>query len=419
MMQPAQRCVCLTFSLQLPPTQVGNVVAYGYAPASIVTPMGAVGVLTNVVITTYVLREPFSKWNLLGVFGVVGGIVMVVYYAPKATIILHADTIWRDLIATPQFLAYAIVFVTLLAFLLSIGRKYGEKSVFVYVGTCSVIASLTIVASKTFSTIVAESLAAGDGSHWKYPAPYVSLLLMVGTAVVSMGYVNSAMMHFGNSIVVPTYYAMFTISSVAAVALVYREFDCMTELGPALAFGGGLVLTVLGVCLLQSGKTDVVRLEEEEEEGKGAGAGLTEPFRPMSMSTIPEEFSYPNMESNMAHPNTQGADLYPDGEPGVVPVQEIAGTEDCVAALPCNDSGSVEGVGGEAPRKVDALECGDVCVTVQEASESVEMSKVVGVGEDNGKVCLANTPSNTLRRLASCPASFTHPCKHLNRGSGE
>ena len=57
--------------------QVGNVVAYGFAPASIVTPMGAVGVLTNVIITTYVLKEPFSTMNLFGVFGVVGGIVMV------------------------------------------------------------------------------------------------------------------------------------------------------------------------------------------------------------------------------------------------------------------------------------------------------------------------------------------------------
>jgi len=46
---------------------------------------------------------------------------------------------------------------------------------------------------------------------------------MVGTAIVSMGYVNAAMMHFGNSVVVPTYYAMFTVGSVASVALVYRE----------------------------------------------------------------------------------------------------------------------------------------------------------------------------------------------------
>jgi len=154
--------------------EVGNVVAYGYAPASIVTPMGAVGVLTNVIITTYVLKEPFSKWNFLGVFGVVGGIITVVYYAPRATIVLKGPTMWEDLIFTPQFLAYALTFVVLLGFLLSIGKKYGERSVFVYIGTCAVIASLTIVASKTFSSIVAETFATGDAVHWKYPVRQVS-----------------------------------------------------------------------------------------------------------------------------------------------------------------------------------------------------------------------------------------------------
>ncbi len=37
------------------------IAAYGYAPASIVTPLGAVGVLTNAIITIFVLREPFRK----------------------------------------------------------------------------------------------------------------------------------------------------------------------------------------------------------------------------------------------------------------------------------------------------------------------------------------------------------------------
>lgn len=254
--------------------EVGNVVAYGYAPASIVTPMGAVGVLTNVIITTYVLKEPFSAWNCGGVLGVVGGIVMVVYYAPRATIILNAQTMWEDLIWTPQFLAYTVIFVVLLVLFLSIGKQYGERTVFVYIGTCAVIASLTIVSSKTFSSIVAETFATGDGSHWKYPAPYISLVLMVGTAVLSMGYVNTAMMHFGNSVVVPTYYAMFTVASVASVALVYREFDCMTELGPSLAFGFGIMLTVVGVGLLQTGKSDVVRLQEEMDQEDEMGANV-------------------------------------------------------------------------------------------------------------------------------------------------
>jgi len=226
--------------------EVGNVIAYGYAPASIVTPMGAIGIVTNVIITTYVLKEPFSKLNAVGVCCVIGGIVTVVLFAPRSTVVLHAQTIWADLIYTHQFLAYIIVFFVLLIALLSIGKKYGERNVFVYIGTCAVIASMTIVSSKTFSSILSQTFATGDAVHWKYPAPYLSLIIMVGTAVVSMGFVNSAMMHFGNSVVVPTYYAMFTVASVASVAVVYREFDCMTELRPGLAFLGGIILTVVG-----------------------------------------------------------------------------------------------------------------------------------------------------------------------------
>ena len=51
--------------------------AYGYAPAAVVTPMGAIGVVTNVFITTFFLKEPINKINVVGVCFVVAGIVTV------------------------------------------------------------------------------------------------------------------------------------------------------------------------------------------------------------------------------------------------------------------------------------------------------------------------------------------------------
>ena len=39
--------------------ETANLFAYGFAPASIVTPVGAVGVMTNIIITTYGLKERF------------------------------------------------------------------------------------------------------------------------------------------------------------------------------------------------------------------------------------------------------------------------------------------------------------------------------------------------------------------------
>ena len=47
--------------------EVGNLVAYGYAPASIVTPIGSIGVVTNVIITTFVLKEPCTVRIFAGV----------------------------------------------------------------------------------------------------------------------------------------------------------------------------------------------------------------------------------------------------------------------------------------------------------------------------------------------------------------
>jgi drug/metabolite transporter (DMT)-like permease len=80
--------------------EIGNLVAYGYAPAAIVTPIGAIGVLTNVLITTLILKERIRKLNVVGMFAVVGGIVVTVYFAPKSEAIFASETFWVDVIAT-------------------------------------------------------------------------------------------------------------------------------------------------------------------------------------------------------------------------------------------------------------------------------------------------------------------------------
>ena len=59
--------------------EVGNLVAYGYAEASVVTPIGAVGVIASCIIATYVLKEPFTRMHSLGILLVTAGVVLIVY----------------------------------------------------------------------------------------------------------------------------------------------------------------------------------------------------------------------------------------------------------------------------------------------------------------------------------------------------
>ena len=54
---------------------------------------------------------------------------------------------------------------------------------------------------------------------------WVGVVLLVFCAVVSTKFLNDAMHHFDNSIVIPTYYCYFTISSIGGAAIMYREYE--------------------------------------------------------------------------------------------------------------------------------------------------------------------------------------------------
>eukprot|EP00961_Rhodomonas_salina_P090920 1223485-Rhodomonas_salina.1 len=62
--------------------EVGNFLAYGMAPASLVSPMGAIAVITNAVLSRVVLKEELSYRKLIGVLVALAGSVIVALNAP-------------------------------------------------------------------------------------------------------------------------------------------------------------------------------------------------------------------------------------------------------------------------------------------------------------------------------------------------
>ena len=233
--------------------EVGNLIAYGYAPASIVTPIGSIGVVTNVLITTLVLKEPFTLKNLLGVIFVIVGIVVVVLFAPLTVIFVGSANLWQDVIYTSNMAIYLAWMVVMLAILYPLSRKYGDKTVVIYVALCAVIASLTIVCAKTFATMVSNGFANGMETEFVSPWPYATLAVMVLTCVLSMSYVNTAMMAFGNAQVVPVYFALFTTAGVGSAAWVYQEFQCLGDANQGVGFFIGIAIAIAGVFLVSQG----------------------------------------------------------------------------------------------------------------------------------------------------------------------
>lgn len=63
--------------------ECGNFLAYGFAPASIVSPLGVVALISNCVIAPMMLKEPFRGRDLMGVVVSICGAVTVVWSAEK------------------------------------------------------------------------------------------------------------------------------------------------------------------------------------------------------------------------------------------------------------------------------------------------------------------------------------------------
>lgn len=113
--------------------EAGNFLAYGFAPASIVSPLGVVALISNCMIAPFMLGERFRKRDLLGVAIAVAGAVTVVLSAKDSNPKLGPDEIWH-LIATWEFETYLGITIVCIVGLMIVSKRYGEKSIFIDLG---------------------------------------------------------------------------------------------------------------------------------------------------------------------------------------------------------------------------------------------------------------------------------------------
>lgn len=61
--------------------ETGNFLSYGFAPASVVAPLGTVALIANCFFAPLILRESFTRRNVLGMTLAIVGAVTVVWAA--------------------------------------------------------------------------------------------------------------------------------------------------------------------------------------------------------------------------------------------------------------------------------------------------------------------------------------------------
>ncbi len=112
---------------------MGNFLAYGFAPASIVSPLGVVALISNCVIAPIVFKEVFRQRDFWGVIVAVGGAVTVVLSAKQEETKLEPHDVWAA-ITTLEFEVYMGVSCALIILLMWLSPRYGNRTILIDLG---------------------------------------------------------------------------------------------------------------------------------------------------------------------------------------------------------------------------------------------------------------------------------------------
>lgn len=113
--------------------ECGNFLAYGFAPASIVSPLGVVALISNCVIAPILFKEHFRKRDFWGVVVAVAGAVTVVLSADTQETKLDPHAVWEHITST-GFEIYMGVTCGLIVLLMWLSPKYGNRTILIDLG---------------------------------------------------------------------------------------------------------------------------------------------------------------------------------------------------------------------------------------------------------------------------------------------
>ncbi|KIN05944.1 hypothetical protein OIDMADRAFT_176072 [Oidiodendron maius Zn] len=252
--------------------EAGNFLAYGFAPASIVSPLGVVALVSNCVIAPIMLKEDFRVRDFWGVVTAVAGAVTVVLSSKQQEKKLGPHEVW-DAITTTEFEVYMAITIVLIAILVWISPKYGNRTILIDLGLVGLFGGYTALSTKGLASMLSYTL-------WRAfttPVTYALLAVLIVTAVMQVKYVNNALRRFDSTQVIPVQFVMFTLSVIIGSAILYRDFAKATT-DNVVKFVGGCLLTFFGVYLITSGRsrTDPNEDEELSDEEREERIGLTE-----------------------------------------------------------------------------------------------------------------------------------------------
>ncbi|XP_011314825.1 magnesium transporter NIPA2 [Fopius arisanus] len=207
--------------------EAANFVAYAFAPASIVTPLGVLSIVIAAILSPRYLHEKLNLLGKLGCFLSIVGSTIIVLHAPKTEEINTVEDLVYRLQHSGFTLYIIFVILTTLLLIFHVGPRHGKENVTIYVFLCSIVGSLTVMSCKILGLSIKETIYT-ENNRMEDWLTWVSLFSIILCIMVQMNYLNKALDLFNTAIVTPVYYIFFTTFVIIASAILFEEWQIMT-----------------------------------------------------------------------------------------------------------------------------------------------------------------------------------------------
>ncbi|CAN1829022.1 Probable magnesium transporter NIPA6 [Linum perenne] len=229
--------------------EIANFIAYIYAPAVLVTPLGALSIIVSAVLAHFLLREKLQKMGVLGCILCIVGSTVIVLHAPQERAISSVEEIW-GLATQPAFLIYSGIAVGVaLVLILYFAPRYGQTNIMIYIGICSIVGSLTVMSVKAIG--IAIKLTFDGVNQAVYFQTWVFTMVTVSCIIIQLIYLNMALDTFNTALVSPVYYAMYTSFTMLASAIMFKDYSGQSASSIASELCG-FVTVLSGTAVLHS-----------------------------------------------------------------------------------------------------------------------------------------------------------------------
>ncbi|KAF9171412.1 hypothetical protein BGX20_007643 [Mortierella sp. AD010] len=198
-----------------------------------------------------ITSEKLSFHGKLGCALCIVGSVVIVLNAPAQAAVTDIDE-FKHFVIQPGFLVYmCLVIIGSLGIIWKVAPKYGKKHLLVYVSVCSLIGSLSVVATQGLGAAIVHNITTGapQFNQWFI---YVTIVFVICTLLTEINYLNKALNLFNTAMVTPVYYVFFTSATLVASVILFQGFSASASSIVTVVMG--FFVICIGVVLLQTSK---------------------------------------------------------------------------------------------------------------------------------------------------------------------